>query len=215
MASQPYDIDNNNSSLRAVNLTPQLFTGIFVNILSLHFYSQRNILEPSLREYIWSPDPKTSKILIVPVWQWVTITNQQRPAIIVKRNSWQMQQTALGDGDNLIVDTVDANKLPIASTSTLQVVVQGSHTLFVLSTLPAQVELLASEVATRIMSYQQAIANEFGLLKCRVTEVGEPAKLEEATEYFAIPITIGYSFMNVWSLHSEAPMLRRITIETQ
>ena len=90
----------------------------------------------------------------------------------------------------------------------------GSHTVFAVARAAAQVDVLSAEIATRLIQYQQAIQAEFGFNRFRVAEVGAISKLEEASETFVVPVTVAYTYVEAWSVWTEAPYLKRITIGT-
>jgi hypothetical protein len=214
MADEPYNLDKEISSLCATGLRPHILTGVLVRLLTSHFSRERGIQDPQLKSYIWKADPRESRILIEPVWRWLTLGSQMRPALVVKRNALQPRQLALGDGQSVIGDGIDETRMPVNEETVSQVAVVGSHTMFAIATVPAQAELLATEVYVRLIQYQQAIQREFLFSRFRVAEVGPLAKLEESSESFVVPVTVAYSFIDAWSVWSAAPFLKRIVVQS-
>lgn len=208
-----YDIDKEVSSLCATGLKPQILTGILLRLLTRHFSTPKGIQEPQLKSYIWNPDPAASKILIVPVWQWNTRAVQKRPALVLKRNSLEPRTLGLGDGQAVIPALSDVN-VPADAPAGCQVAMSGSHTIFALSEQPVEAELLSTEVFMRLMQYQQAIQDEFGFNRFRVAEVGPVARLEESSETFAVPVSVGYAYVESWQIVTAAPYLKRVVLET-
>ena len=47
-----------------------------------------------------------------------------------------------------------------------------------------------------------------------VTEVGAIAELEEATENFVVPVTVGYAYEQNWLIRQQAPTLRSVSLST-
>lgn len=212
MAEFPYDIDREVSSLCSTGLRPMVLTGVVLRLLTRHFSVAKGISHPQLKEYIWSSDPTQSKILIVPVWLWQMPGQQQRPALVVRRNALRPQQIGIADGEAVVVE-LSSRQVPAAGHAEAQVAATGSHTIFAIADVPAQAEVLATEIYSRLLQYQQAIQSEFGFKRFRVAEMGALAKLEEADESFVVPVTLAYSYIEAWLVVTEAPYLKRVTIE--
>jgi len=213
MATSPYNVDQEISSLCSTGLKPNLLTGVILKLLTRHFSTAKGIQEPQLKDYIWSNTPAASKILIVPVWRWLVRTSQLRPAIVIKRNALRPRTIALGDGQAL-VPGLSEDKIPMNQEVTSQIAVAGSHTIFAIAELATQAELLSTEIFLRLIQYQQAIQEEFMFNRFRVAEVGPLARLDEHSESFVVPITVAYAYVDAWQIWSTAPFLKRLVLET-
>ncbi len=211
----PYNLDQDISALCTTGLRPNILTGVMLRLLTRHFSVERGIQDPQLKSYIWSSNPRNTKILIVPVWHWLTVASQLRPAIVVKRNALRPRQLGIADGQALTAGELreDTERVPSNQEATSQIAVAGSHTIFALSEKSGEIELLSTEVWTRLIQYQQAIQKEFGFSRFRVAEIGPLAKLEEAPETFVVPITVAYAYIEAWSVWSTAPFLKRIVFQ--
>ena len=212
MPSEPYNIDREISSLCSTGLTPHILTGVILRLMTRHFSTAKGIQEPQLKGFIWNSDPRTTKILIEPVWRWMTQSLQLRPAIIVKRNALRPRQLALADAQSVIGE-ISSEKIPADRSEVAQIAFAGSHTVFAISETAAQADLLGTEIALRLIQYQQAIQNDFGFNRFRVAEIGAVSKLEEASQNFAVPITVAYAYVDSWAVWSESPFLKSITVE--
>jgi hypothetical protein len=53
----------------------------------------------------------------------------------------------------------------------------------------------------------------FKLLAFDVLEVGAMGRIKEATNRYAVPITIGYGFDDTWIIREHAPPLRNISLK--
>ena len=213
MADEPYNIDREISSLCSTGLRQNVLTGVVLHLMTRHFSVAKGIQDPRLKGFIWSASPQESRILIVPVWRWLTPGSQQRPAIVVKRNALRPRQLGLADGQ-AIVPGLDPDKIPANQETVSQVAMVGSHTIFAIGAVPAQAELLSTEISTRLIQYAQAIQSEFGFNRFRVAEIGALAKVEESSEHFAVPVTVAYTYVDAWIVWSAAPFLKRIVVET-
>jgi hypothetical protein len=89
----------------------------------------------------------------------------------------------------------------------------GSHTLFCLGARSgAQAEALATEVRKEMAEFGPAILRTFCLHRFGVVEVGPISELEESTENFVVPVTVGWAFVERWQLLQQAPRLKRISL---
>ncbi len=206
-----YELDKEVSSICSTGLRPHILTGIVLWLMRRHFISAAGIQHPQLKSYIWSADQRVSKILIEPIWKWHAPSIQKRPAIMVKRNALRPRQLGLADGQSL-VGVPNTDKVPANQELHAQIAIGGSHTIFAISGKPAQADELGTEIAIRLIQYQQAIQREFSFNRFRVAEIGALARLEESEEHFAVPITVAYTFVDVWAVWAEAPFLKRMIL---
>ena len=205
----PYLVDPAASALETSGVLPYSFTGILLQLIRGQFASVSNILEPQLKQYIWTDDIRKTPIIIIPTWQWTLQSLQKRPAIVIRRNAVQYTRIALGDGAAVVGET-DMDKLPVNAPATYSEQAAGSHTIVCISELPAAAELLALEVSSRLRQYQPRIRSELGLNRLHISAVGPVAKLEESSEYFAVEVNVDYVYIEAWELPSDAPYLKRL-----
>lgn len=185
--------------------TRMLLTGCFIDILRRHFSDAQNIQETKLRNLTWNPTD-ASRMLIEAVTQWRPQMTERRPAIIVKPNGMQTMRRGVGNRRQLPPHDQDGN-------GRYAVFWLGSHTLFCLGGTGAQAEILASEVQRQIGQFAPVLAPALSLLRLQVIEVGEIHEVEEATENFIVPVTIGYSFEEKWVLAPQVPRLKEISLK--
>ena len=86
----------------------------------------------------------------------------------------------------------------------------GSHTIFCIHGTGASCEILASEVVDELTVFTPVIRQQLMLEDFQVSEVGEISELEEATENYVIPITVGWVYNKTWQLQLESLPLRRV-----
>lgn len=182
---------------------PLILTGIFREILVRHFSSPEFIETPELAHLVWKAGEQTG-ILVESIHRWRPELTEHRPAIIIKRNAYANRR--LGIGDKLNGSPTRSGN---AHYSTLWI---GSHTLFCIGGSGAQAELLATEVQREVHHFGPVIARTALLQRLQVLEVGAVAELEESSENFVVPISVGYGFMEQWVIRQEAPTLRRISL---
>ena len=177
---------------------PLLLTGLFRDMLIRHFSDPKELRSEDLRQFIWKPGAD-SGILIESAYRWRGDLVEKRPAILVKRNAYR--QRRLGIRDEIIGAGTDSalfkNERGAHTIHTVNWM--GSHTIFCIHGTGASCEILASEVR------QQLLLEDF-----QVTEVGEISELEEATENYVIPITVGWVYNKTWQLKLESLPLRKV-----
>lgn len=201
-AGQPQIIPAGISSLCSLLPRPLILTGLFKEILIRHFAKKEYIETPELAHLLWQEGEETS-ILIESIHRWRPELTEKRPAVIVKRNAFQNRR--IGIGDRLNGSPADAQGNGHYATFWV-----GSHTLFCLGGSGAQAELLGTEVYRELHHFHPLIRKTALLHRLQVTEVGAIAELEEATENFVVPVTVGYVWEDRWVIRQEVPTLRSI-----
>jgi len=183
---------------------PILLTGFFRDHFTRHFASTATIEQDSLKHLIWK-DGERSAILIESVHRWDPRTTGLRPAILISRNSMKNRRAGIGD----LKQTPGVDMQGNQHFLTMWV---GSHTLFCLGGTGAQAEALATEVRRELTEFARRILETFCLLRFQVVEVGPISELEESTENFVVPVTVGWASQERWQLLQQAPRLKRIAL---
>lgn len=173
---------------------PLLATGLFVQWMRMHFSEEDRIEQTFMKDYIWSSDISTTRIVIDSVFKFNAAQTESRPGIFVKRNPWKVIRMGIDDRK---FPKAQIEPIPIERYNTFY---QGSHTLFCVAGESAEVELLATEVYRELVQSGPRARSTFNFLKFQVSEIGEPAILEEATENFVVPIVVTYGGQDMWQI---------------
>lgn len=189
------------SALCSMGWRPIMLTGFIRNLMITHFSSPLQIEEADLRHLVWREDDRTG-ILIESIHRWRGNLTEKRPAIIVKLNARQNIQ--LGIQDQVGVDG--------QGNINYQTFWVGSHTLFCIHGSGASAEILATEVQRELTQWHPVIVRYLGLYKWQVTEVGAISEIEEASESFVIPVTVAWTYTEMWKLSPEALKLRYVPL---
>jgi hypothetical protein len=188
---------------------PLYLTGLLRDILIRHFSAADNLRAEDLKQFIWK-EGADSGILIESVYRWRSDLVGKRPALLVKRNAYR--QRRLGINDEVmgvgLDETLYENERGAHSLYTVHWV--GSHTIFCIHGTGASCEILASEVVDQFTVFSPAIRQTLELDEFQVTEVGEISELEEATENYVIPVTVGWVYNKTWQLQLESLPLRKV-----
>lgn len=191
------------SSLCCMGWRPIMLTGLFRDMLIRHFSTALSIEQTELRRYLWQ-DNERSSILIESVHRYRGDLVGIRPAILVKRNAMTSQKL-------FINDLSGRNEKGDEEFTTTWV---GSHTIFCIHGTGAGVEILATEVQRELTQFAPVVRQYLNLLKYAVVEEGAISILEEASQNFVVPITVGWAYTENWRLKYEALPLRRISLST-
>lgn len=194
------------SSLCAYAPRPQLFTGLFIDILQRHFSAPERVEEPDLRHLLWHGD-EGATILIESHHRWLPTQVERRPAIVVKRNAYSNFRAGVGDA-------LQGNAANLQGDRTYSTFWVGSHTCFCIGGSGAQAELLGGEVQRELSQFGPEILRHADLHRWQVTEIGAVGILEEHHENFVVPVTVAYAYNETWTLRQEAPRLNAIGLTT-
>lgn len=205
MAEEPLYFGTKISSICSLLPRPLVMTGYFRDILIRHFSTPGHIEHTELKHLIWSNTFGQSRILIESVHRWLPQYTEQRPAVIIKRNAYQNRRVGIGDRHQ--GPPADRRGDPHYSTMWI-----GSHTLFCIGGTGAQAELLATEVQREMTEFAPCYLRDMKLHRFQVVEVGAVGELEEATENFVVPVTVGYAFMQNWTIVQQAPTLNHVSL---
>jgi len=209
----PEDRTSKVSSLCSLGMRPQLMTGVLRQLLMQHFADKDNLEEQALRaadadlhDFLWRADDTTG-IVIDSVTRWDPGLVERRPAVILKRNSWQNVRMGIGDRHMGMAGTNGQERY-----STFMA---GSHTLFCIATEGAETELLAAEVYRTLITFSPEILKSMQLHRFTVMEVSSLSKLQEATDRYVAAVTVAYAHEESWQLNLHGPVLKRLVFQTQ
>lgn len=222
MSAQDPDVRiNDPSSLCTTGLQSQILTGIFLQLIRSHFSDPENIEEPRLHEYRWCgvddsfvrSDTRRSTILIEPVYRWDTRLIQQRPGVMIKRNTQTPNPTAI-QNKMFEVGAPQPEDMPELAQE-FYLPFSGSHTLFCICTDGAAAELLSTEVSRSVYQVNTLLIREFGFNRFELSQIGALARLEESTEHFVVPVVFQYAYADRWKLVDQEPRFKGVSIEVE
>ena len=189
---------------------PRLMNGLFVQLLRQLFAAPDLLEEPALRggsaPAFWTADPLTSGISIELATTWKPSTSMARPALVIRRDPWQVQRQGIGDR----LMGYGANSDGSESFATF---ITGSHTIFAIGNDDAP-EDIAAEVYRGMIEFGPVNWPQYQLHRFVVASIGSMGRLQEAGDAYAVPITVAYAFEQSWRITRQAPYLQRVTIST-
>ena len=182
-------------------LTPILMTGFLLQWLGDHFSRRQNVEHPELRDILWRANTRNG-ILIASITDWDPKAVEKRPGIIIKRNAWTAERLAI---DDRLTPTPDGDEHYCT-------LMRGSHTIFCLAGEGGEVEILGAEVFRELLGFSSLIRRTLNLNRFGVSELGPVNELQEATENYAVPVTVAYASQLAWNIEQDAPKLKRFVL---
>jgi hypothetical protein len=207
--SVPEDRTDRPSMIASTGLNALLLNGAFAHFIRHHFSDFRNIEDPRLRDRIQRNPFKpgdTTGLFIDDLDEWAPEKTNQRPAILCKRGKYEFQRFIFND-------EVDDDVL--TGSSDHEVMCVGSTGIICMSPLPAEATILAIELYRYFVRFNQVIQQELGLHRFLVGAVESVSTVEEATEQFAVPISLGYVFTEQWRVSPMTPKLKDVDFDPQ
>jgi hypothetical protein len=189
------------SNVCSLGLTPILMTGFLIQHIGDHFSRRQNVEHPELRDVLWRADTRNG-ILIASITDWNPTAVESRPAVIVKRNAWQPERLAIDDRLTPSSDGYERYCM----------LMRGSHTIFCLAGEGGEVEILGAEVYRELLGFCSIIRRTLNLARFGVGELGPVNELQEATENYAVPITVAYASVLSWTIEQDVPKLKRFVL---
>jgi hypothetical protein len=214
------------SSLCTTGHVANVITGVWVRVLREHFSNSANLEfnginalgREELEQYIWAGDGQgnadatKTRIQIDSVLRYNAQDVQRRPALYVKRNTFQTQRLGIRDGFTLGPRRTPEGGIERVQGEYKARILLGSHTVFCVGGSGAEAELLGMEVFSHLVGFSQILREDLKLHRLEVTEVGEAAVLDEAVERFVVPVTVAYAAIPAWRVDVVAPWLKTLEI---
>lgn len=189
-------------TLCSMGIRAQLLTGFFRQWLTQHFSEKNNIEAPSLRSLLWKNVDSTN-ILIESATRWNPRLTEKRPAIIIHRND-------LSPHAKLSIANKIHGGADLTGAEHYATLVAGSHTLFCISSLGEEAEIIGGEVQRDLKQFADQIREAMQLHRFEWVGTGSPKPLEEAKQNFVVPVTFAYIYEEHWQVMENAPHLKRV-----
>lgn len=175
-----------------------LVSGLLIDWMRMHFGDEDKIESPLLRQATYSSDIADTNIAIDMVSKYRPALSEKRPGVFVKAGPWKVVRHGIDDrkmGNSRAPIQCEFNRTTFYNTF-----FQGSHTLFCVAGEDAEVEILAAEVYRELMQFGPVVRRLFNFLRFVVSDIGEPALLEESTENFVVPVVVSYGLQDMWAI---------------
>lgn len=225
-AVKPYMVDAEPSALCTIGRPPIVLTGAILWVLRQHFADADNIVNAGLKTRIWRPgvedvgDTRGSGIMIEAITRWPgpqTQTLQKRPAVLVKRNTYNVSRIGIGNRyQGSSTPSIDKSKVfcdyAIGSGTQYGVQIVGSHTMFCIGGTGAEAEELGTEVFFELLEFGPVIRQDLDLVRFDAAGLGALARLEESKENWVSPVVVSWVFNHDWVLRREGLPLKTVAL---
>ncbi|MEM3062001.1 MAG: hypothetical protein QW303_00455 [Nitrososphaerota archaeon] len=178
--------------IRRYPLRPGVMTAIFVNILK-HFFAHPSYL--STPRFKLHPnkqlDPdENSNVIIASVAAFLPELSDKRPAVLVRRLEWAVNQLGVGDGRINTSNTEHSRYL---------IGITGGHSIICLSREMGEVEALVEEVMNCFIYFKPALRKMLNLNKLQLTVVDRVSGFKSNRDYFLCPLVVKYTWTESWT----------------
>lgn len=202
MATQPSH-DQKIDPLCSISLRATLMTGYLKQRLIYHFSKAEQIEEPILRTKLWSAMDTETGLAILTETEWSPDLTEFRPGIVISRNDLKTLQA--GINNQMMGETWDATGREHYSSYT-----EGSSTMFCISSVPREAEILGAEVYIDMMRFSSHIRQDMRLQRFFAAGMGKLFKIKEARDNYAVPVTVAYAAEEKWEIQPFAPYLKTL-----
>ncbi len=190
-----------------VGLSPDMITGVFINMLVQHFGCPAEIYTPELKNYTWHPNPALRKIHFVPLNDANYVQSGHRPAIIYTELDQQASRFAIGDQGNL-----DQQRGPAQSYARAW---QGAHRFLCVGTTSLQASLLAKELTQYFTEFGPWLLNHLPFHDFQVVDRSAPRNFSELGDHVGVALTVRYAYIWAWELVPDGPLLKDVSLNKE
>lgn len=205
---RPQVLDQEPSALCAEGLSPSSVTGIVLWQIRYHFSEASRIVRPILKSLVWQcgdgvSTAPGSPIVIEPSVKWKADLVQARPGVFVRRRAWKLEHLGM-------FGSVYQNTAPDIKKVERQVA--GGHVVYCISKNPAEAEELAWEIIGQLDGFSVNVSADMNMVTFRVSELPEPAPLEESDKHWVVPVGVTYAFNRAWHVQQVGVPFSKVTI---
>ncbi len=177
---------------------------LLAKILKNHFCYVNNIIDPTLKQYVYSDNDNDSKIRIVFNTNFDAANAGKLPLIVIKRIGMEFRRIAMGDHG-------ESGEENIGQSSFVRTVF-GMHRVMCIAQTDGEVEKLAKEVFYTLNGLSPILLSDLPLLDFQVTKLGEVGMLDTQGKMLAIPIDLNYTYEYAWRILRIGPKVRLVRI---
>lgn len=181
---------------------PIVMDGFFRTMMRDHFSNPKSIEHRQFRERLWTAEECDRGLEIELSYVWRPTATNKRPTIAIRRNGWKAIKMGIA---NRTGTTPEGHEQ-------FSKFMQGSHTLFCIAKEGPEANILAAETYRYLLHFGPVVRRYFDLHMFEFVELGELSELQEASERYAVPITVTYAWEEAWTLFHHQPWLKRIQL---
>jgi len=169
--------------------TPVDFTALLRYLLTDYFSNADNIVNPNLKDVIYTEDDATTGIVIEAGGRWRLSSDDHRPAIFISRGEWRVEPYLLGMG---VIQPADS---PVYLRR-----YSGVHNIICIGKTLAATDLLAGEVLHFLVQVIPPLRERLPISHLNVVGLSPVQPYGEGRTHYAATIPVTYSFELRWSI---------------
>jgi hypothetical protein len=185
-----------------IGLSPEMVEGVIAQLLVQHFSDASGIIYPELSNYIWTSDPVTRKIQILPVNKWEEVAAGKMPAVVYSDLGQTIQRLAIGD--QFYVRPSEGYAEAFSR------VCQGHHRLMCIGETDGSTGILASEVSRWFTEFAPMIVRSLPFLDFEVIQRDPPKAFNALGGRIGVALVLKYSYIWAWELAPAGPPLKAL-----
>lgn len=185
-----------------IGLSPEMIEGVIAQLLAQHFSDASGIMYPEISGYIWTPDPVTRKIQILPVNKWEEVSAGKMPAVVYSDLGQTIQRLAIGD--QFYVRPSEGYAEAFSR------VCQGHHRLMCIGETDGATGILASEVSRWFTEFAPMIIRSLPFLDFEVIQRDPPKAFNALGGRIGVALVLKYSYIWAWELAPAGPPLKAL-----
>lgn len=205
MSTQNVAFNTRQDAVRAMGPTPYLFDKYLIRLLRNVFSDPSKFQHQELRSLMWNAKLKDSVIDIESLYNWKPDSTGRRPAVTVKRDNWTAQRLGINDEAQGGFEADGAG--------TFEKLWMGSHTIFAISTVPDESDLIAHEIQRYLDGFSSVIREELDMKRVTVAAIGELFEIKEYRQSYATPVTVAAAASDKWKVIMQAPLFNSTSLD--
>lgn len=164
-------------------------TAVLKLILASYFSSPENITHPQLKTRIYKDNSQTG-IIIESSGAFLPTEAEKRPALLVRRDTWKVDQGGISGGYEQGSDPENYTRF-----------IQGVHTIICIGKTPGETDLLGDEVFRLFCHITPGLLKYSCLDTFRVVELSPIKPLQEGRSHYQAIVSLFYRFTDKWTLN--------------
>jgi hypothetical protein len=180
---------------------------LIFQLLVSHFSDPARIINPELKDLIYTTNPLTTKIRIVLNTTYDLATATKLPAVILKRGEQKFARIGLNDRGE--------RKFP--TTSGIYPFVrncEGTHVLMAVSSVPGETENIANELLDAFTCVSPVMRSQLPFADFEVVGVSELQVSDELGNRSVVAVQLLYKYELGWTMRYATPLVGAIDVRT-
>lgn len=181
---------------------------VIFQLLVSHFSYANRIINPYLKDLIYTDNPLTSKLRIVLNTTWDLATSTKQPAIIVKRGEQKFNRIGLNDRGERPDFSTQSGIYPFVRNS------EGLHSILAVSSAAGETENIANELVDLFTCVSPVLRSELPFADFEVVGVSELQVSDELGNRSVVAVQLSYKYELGWTMRYATPLVGGINVRT-